>query len=74
MPAMGHARLLQLEDSAKKSVEGASSGSAILKLYNKWQEKLVSEENRINTPSKERKGFISKVKATIHSKDKRVCI
>lgn len=55
-------------------MEGASSGSAILKLYNRWHEKLVSEETRVNTSSKEKKGFISKVKATIQSKDKKVCM
>lgn len=56
-----------MEDSAKKSVESASSGSAILKLYNKWHEKLVTgeggeEEGRTTTSGKEKKGLLSKVK------------
>lgn len=68
--------VLQVEESAKKSVESASHGSAILKLYNKWHEKLAEEEmgeeggsGRVasNQANKEKKGLLSKVKATIHS-------
>lgn len=34
---------LQIEESAKKSVE-ASTGSAVLKLYNRWHEKVEEGE------------------------------
>lgn len=66
---------LQVEESAKKSIEAASSGSAILKLYNKWHEKLAAEsmeeEGRTRIASgKEKKGLLSKVKASIQSKEK----
>lgn len=65
----------QVEESAKKSVEGASHGSAILKLYNKWHEKLMGEEGEeggstrvsANLANKEKKGLLSKVKASMHS-------
>ncbi len=75
---------MQVEESAKKSVEAASSGAAILKLYNKWHEKLGEEETseegagggRVATnQSKEKKGLLSKVKASISSsKDKKVSL
>ena len=69
---------MQVEESAKKSVEAASSGSAILKLYNKWHEKLMldeSGEDRVST-SQVKKGLLSKVKASIQSgsKEKRVSV
>lgn len=57
-----------MEDSGKKCVEGAGSGSAILKLYNKWHEKLMesSEEEcgggRLTSGSSGKKGLLSKVK------------
>lgn len=63
-------------------MEGASHGSSILKLYNKWHEKLMGEEVteeenvRVSTnhANKEKKGILSKVKASIQSggKDKKV--
>ena len=48
---------LQVEESAKKSIEGASNGSAIVKLYNKWHEKV--EEGRTTKGS--RKSLLSKI-------------
>lgn len=71
---------MQVEESAKKSVEGASHGSSILKLYNKWHEKLMGEgeeeeSTRVSTnhANKEKKGLLSKVKASIQSGSKKVC-
>lgn len=61
---------MQVEESAKKTVEGASNGSAILKLYNKWHDKVFSSgsmDSVERSPSK--KGFLSKVKAH-YGKDK----
>ena len=70
--------LAQIEESAKRSVEGASSGAAILKLYNKWHEKMLLGESaggedsgRVAThSSKEKKGLLSKVKASIQKTTK----
>ena len=70
---------MQIEESAKKSVEAASNGAAILKLYNKWHEKASVEEeeedgaggSRVSTSHTSKKGLLSKVKATIQ-RDKKV--
>ena len=70
--------LLQIEESGKKSVEGANTAAAAIKLYNKWQ-KLLAPENEHETGSdsvggdgetKERKGILSKVKNHIRGKGK----
>ncbi len=50
---------VQIEESAKKPVEATSSSSDVLKLYNKWYEKLEPAED-----TKE-KGLFQKVKKAI---------
>ena len=68
---------VQIEESAKRPIEGASSGSAILKLYNKWynmlEEERASTTALSNTDSK--KTLFGKVKASIQGKEKgTVCL
>ena len=50
---------VQIEESAKKAVEATSSGSDVLRLYNKWYEKVEPAED-----TKE-KGLFQKVKKAI---------
>ncbi len=55
---------MQVEESAKKSVEAASNGGAILKLYNKWHERAVheeGEEERVPASLQKKRGLLSKV-------------
>ena len=71
----------QIEESAKKAVEGANTASAAVKLYNKWQKLLAPEtENESGTNStnmvmeggdgKEKKGLLHKVKNHIRGRNK----
>ena len=57
---------VQIEESAKKPVEATSSGSDVLRLYNKWYEKVEPTEG-----TKE-KGLFQKVKKAI--KDRTVSL
>ena len=65
--------ILQIEESAKKAVEGANTASSAVKLYNKWQKLLAPEsesESRSDATNvvadggegKEKKGLLHKFK------------
>ena len=76
----------QIEESAKKAVEGANTGSAAIKLYNKWHKLLTpesaSESSFDSTHAqvsgtdespgevREKKGLLHKVKNHIRGKGK----
>lgn len=64
-----------MEDQAKKLVDGTNSGTDVLRLYNKWHEKVAGEEDLELDGSgslqehKEKKGLLQKVKNAIRGKD-----
>lgn len=55
-------------------METANSGADVLRLYNKWHEKLEAEEGSLpesgsSHEHKEKKGLLQKVKNAIRGKD-----
>ena len=72
--------LSQIEESAKKAVEGANTASAAVKLYNKWHKLIAPEAATENGEAaqgggvdgevKEKKGILSRVKSHIKGKGK----
>jgi len=60
----------QIEESAKKSVEAATSSSSVLKLYNRWYENVEAGEGE-----GEKKGLLQRMKKTIKGNSRlEVCV
>ena len=68
-----HATHTQIEESAKKSVEAATSSSSVLKLYNRWYEKVEGGEGE---GEGEKKGLLQRMKGAIQKGNSRpeVCV
>lgn len=60
----------QIEESAKKSVEAATSSSSVLKLYNRWYENVEAGEGE-----GEKKGLLQRMKGAIKGNSRpEVCV